>query len=429
MEKIGIANGVVLYIETVESRQYGTFHNIKTNDKAYANEDMLSVITHVLNGAELVSFFPADLEAGLRQDLLRQCQDYLSELEVSGFIGADRSGGLVKTISAGPPLRVLFLETTKNCNLRCKHCYVTDCQKPKNNEQLTYAEIIRIINEANKLGVMEIQLTGGEFFMIPQAWEILEELGRRLIPCSIFTNGTLLPDRVLEYLKGAPGGLIFYISIDGPETVHDEFRGSPGAYRKTIKTVKTLLEIGCDVRINTTVGNHNVDCMQDFIAYIESEFGALHRLVAIDPIGRASGKNELKVSPEKFAELLSGNGENFKFLDSHDTLAEGEWDLPACGIGSAMMFIDAYGNASLCPTLTQEQNPAFLAGNIRRASLKEIWEQAPIYNKFRSVQCREVAGCQFRELCKGGCRSKAYISSGDLNAPDTQMCLTYGKTV
>lgn len=424
-----IDKDTVLYIEEFRGSAFGTLHNIRTGNKAYLNEDMLATVLHFLEGRSVESFFPQDLEPELRKSLIVQVEHSIGELTSCGFVkNNDGDGGYVKTVRTAPPLRVLFIETTKRCNLRCAHCYVTDCFKPTKTE-LSAVELRNLITQADDLGIMELQLTGGEFFLSPEYLEILKLVGHKLIPCSVFTNGTVINEEAIEYLKMRPHGWIFYISLDGPEAIHDSFRGSVGAYKKTVSTIKKLLGLGCDVRINTSVNGQNINYMNDFVTFVEKEFGVIHRLSSVDPVGRAAGRQDLLVGGEELSGLLAKDGKEFKFLDSHDLLSSGEWETPACGVGIAMMFVDAYGNASLCPTLTQEQDPAFLAGNIRQESLKDIWEKSPVYSRYRQTQCREIDQCSFKESCRGGCRSKAFLSSGSLNAPDKQMCMIYGKTV
>lgn len=143
--------------------------------------------------------------------------------------------------------------------------------------------------------------------------------------------------------------------------------------------------------------------------------------MTVEPIGRAN--IEMTITPEEFANLLIESDNTFEFLDSHDSISD--WLTPACGIGSSMLFIDAYGNVSFCPTLTQKENPNFLAGNIKISSLKYTWENSPVFKKLRGMQCKDVEQCQFKELCKGGCRSRAYLSTGNVNSPDFAMCLLY----
>jgi radical SAM protein with 4Fe4S-binding SPASM domain len=231
----------------------------------------------------------------------------------------------------------------------------------------------------------------------------------------------LITEDVFRYISENNYGLIFYISLDGYQKTHDIFRRSQGSFQKTTETIKRLLRTGCDVRINTSIGRHNIAEMRQFIEFVKNEFGVLHRLVTVEPIGRANA--EMTITAEEFASLLQESHNTFEFLDNHDSITD--WSTPACGIGSSMLFVDAYGNVSFCPTLTHRENSAFLAGNIAYSSLKDIWENSPIFKKIRGFQCKDVEQCRFRELCKGGCRSRAFLSTGDINSPDLAMCLLY----
>ena len=359
-------------------------------------------------------------------ELIQQSESVLRELATTGFLTEKRLNrqGLIKRVTADPSLRVVFVELTQKCNLRCEHCYVPDCSVSTgrvNTSRMTIDDIYGLISQIDEMGVMELQLTGGEPFILPYILDIIKEAQSRLIPCSVFTNGTLMTEKIFRYISENNYGLIFYISLDGYQETHDAFRKYRGAFQKTVKTIKRLLQIGCDVRINTSIGKHNIAEMHQFIEFVKNEFGVLHRLVTIEPIGRANA--EMTISAKEFASLLQESNNTFEFLDSHDSIAD--WSTPACGIGSSMLFIDACGNVSFCPTLTQRENPEFLAGNITHSSLKDIWENSPVFKKIRGFQCKEVEQCRFRELCKGGCRSRAYLATGDINSPDLAMCLLY----
>lgn len=425
MEQIFIPEKVVFHIES--DGEVGTIHDLKSGKRAYVNVDMIEVIQHLLDGYALNSFFPVEeIPQKERSELIRQSESVLRNLVSSGLLTEKKPGkqGLVKKVTANPPLRVVFVELTKKCNLRCEHCYVPDCnvsETKANTNSMTFDDIRDLISQIDELGVMELQLTGGEPFILPCILDIIKEAQSRLIPCSVFTNGTLMTEKIFRYISENNYGLIFYISLDGYQETHDAFRKHQGAFQKTVATIKRLLQIGCDVRINTSIGRHNIAEMHQFIEFVKNELGVLHRLVTVEPIGRAS--IEMTVSAEEFADLLQESGNTLEFLDSHDSIAD--WTTPACGIGSSMLFVDAYGNVSFCPTLTQRENPGFLAGNIAHSSLKDIWENSLVFKKNRGFQCREVGQCCFRELCKGGCRSRAYLASNDINSPDFAMCLLY----
>lgn len=425
MKQIFIPEKVVFYIES--DGQVGTIHDLKSGKIAYVNADTIEVIQHILNGCTLDSFFPAEeISQNERLELIRQSESVLYNLVSLGLLTEEKlyNQGLVKKITSNPPLRVVFVELTKKCNLRCGHCYVPDCsvsETKTNTNSMTFNNICDLISQIDVLGVMEIQLTGGEPFILPHILDIIKEVQSRLIPCSVFTNGTLMTEKFFQYISENNYGLIFYISLDGYQKTHDAFRKHQGAFQKTVATIKRLLQIGCDVRINSSIGRHNIAEMRQFIEFVKNEFGILHRLVTVEPIGRAN--TEMTISTNEFVDILQESGNTFEFLDSHDSIAD--WTTPACGIGSSMLFVDAYGNVSLCPTLTQRENPGFLAGNITHSSLKDIWENSLVFKKIRGLQCKEAEQCNFRELCKGGCRSRAYLATGDVNSPDLAMCLLY----
>lgn len=425
MEQIFIPEKVVFHIES--DGKVGTIQDLKSGKRAYVNADTIEVIQHLLDGHALNSFFPAEeIPQKERLELICQSGSVLRNLVSSGLLTEEKPGkqGLVKKVTANPPLRVVFAELTKKCNSQCEHCYVPDCsisEAKANTSSMTFDDIRDLISQIDELGVMELQLTGGEPFILPYILDIIKGVQSRLIPCSVFTNGTLMTEKIFRYISENNYGLIFYISLDGYQETHDAFRKHRGAFQKTVATIKRLLQIDCDVRINTSVGRHNIAEMRQFIEFVKNEFGVLHRLVTVEPIGRANA--EMTVSAEEFASLLQESGNTFEFLDSHDSIAD--WTTPACGIGSSMLFVDAYGNVSFCPTLTQRENPEFLAGNVTHSSLRDIWENSPVFKKIRGFQCREVEQCHFRELCKGGCRSRAYLASDDINSPDFAMCLLY----
>jgi radical SAM protein with 4Fe4S-binding SPASM domain len=424
MKQMFIPEKVVFHIEPDE--QVGTLHDLKNGKRAYVNADMIEIVQHLIDGRTLDSFFPVEISPEERMGLIQQSESVLCELVTNGFLTEKRPNnqGLIKKVTVNPPLRVVFLELTKKCNLRCEHCYVPDCSISMargSASQMTFDDVRGLISQIDEMGVMELQLTGGEPFILPRILDIIKEAQSRLIPCSVFTNGTLMTEKIFRYISENNYGLIFYISLDGYQETHDAFRKYQGAFQKTVKAIKRLLQTDCDIRINTSIGKHNIAEMRQFIEFVKNEFGVLHRLVIIESIGRANA--EMTISAKEFADLLQESSNTFEFLDSHDSIAD--WSTPACGIGSSMLFIDAYGNVSFCPTLTHRENPELLAGNVARSSLKEIWEDSLVFKKIRGFQYKDVEQCRFRELCKGGCRSRAYLATGDINSPDLAMCLLY----
>jgi len=199
MKRVFIPEKVVFHIES--DGDVGTIHDLRSDRRAYVNADTIEVIQYLLNGYALDSFFPTEeIPQKERIELIRQSESVLRNLVSFGFLTEEKPDkqGLIKKVTANPPLRVVFAELTKKCNLRCEHCYVPDCGVSKakaNTSSMTFNDIRDLISQIDELGVMELQLTGGEPFILPYILDIIKEVQSRLIPCSVFTNGTLMTEK------------------------------------------------------------------------------------------------------------------------------------------------------------------------------------------------------------------------------------------
>ena len=431
MKNAEVVNGffpdVAMYLEGDGKNCIGTLVRQSTGAKVVLNGDACELALSIVRG-ESVGQLVSNRSTRRRRQALRECNIVHDQLTASGFIGDEPYAGTkIRTISVKPPLRVIILETTKRCNLRCGHCYVEDSGRPTKRE-LDETELLDIIGQADAMGVMEVQLTGGEVLVLPFAHKLVGSLQERLVDCSVFTNGMVLPAGMRKLLKRNSRGLIFYVSLDGLEKQHDWLRRQQGAFVATNHFIEELLALGCDVRINTAVGRHNIDTVRSLQDFVTGRFGVMHRFVMLENVGRVAHANDLLISSQEFAGIWGDTTGTMQFLDSHDALSALDWRSPACGVAESMMFINAYGDASLCPTMTQMQSEHFAAGNIRSAPLSVLWENSPVYRKFRGIQCNKIRGCPAQKLCRGGCRSKAFLDAGDVTAPDREMCQLYKRT-
>lgn len=415
-----LADYVSLHIERSNDQLFGTLTNYQTGDVAYINSDGMEILNSIMLSS-------SNQESKIATANKDSCKRFVQQLLDSGFVSRNKGIGKNKivNINSNPPLRVLFIETTKKCNMKCRHCYLGDDSQHDTTNELSLEEILLLINQAEKLGAMEIQLTGGEVFTIPAPEIILQELRRRLMLCSIFTNGLYFPVKVRNMIKDNPSGFIFYISIDGPMQYHNWLRRNERSYQRCIALVKDLLKLGCDVRINTSVSAENLEAMPAFIDLIKKEFGILHRLVTVENLGRARSSNKITpISSSDFAGLFE-NPSEILFLDRHNR-DKGIIDLsPPCGIADSMAFVNANGIVSLCPMLDLEEYPDLSAGSIREKTLAEIWNDSDTFSLLRGMRCSQIDTCDYKQMCGGGCRTRAYLRHNNFNAPDKTMCELY----
>ena len=99
------------------------------------------------------------------------------------------------------PLTGMF-ELTDRCNLNCVHCYIN---QPAGNQvarskELTTNQVKNILDQVAAAGCLFLTFTGGEVLLRPDFPEIYLHAKQLGILVSIFTNGTLFSQRVIDLL-------------------------------------------------------------------------------------------------------------------------------------------------------------------------------------------------------------------------------------
>lgn len=79
-----------------------------------------------------------------------------------------------------------------------------------------------------------------------------------------------------------------------------------------------------------------------------------------------------------------------------------------CLAGTGVTFISHRGEVFPCGYLPVE------AGNIRRQSFQEVWQESPIFAELREPDLLggKCGLCEFKKICSG-CRARAFGMEGD----------------
>lgn len=135
-------------------------------------------------------------------------------------------------------------ELTPRCNLDCKMCYIHNADSNALRDKELSTEIWkRIFDEACDMGLLFATLTGGECLLRRDFKELYLHLWKKGVRVTVFTNGTLINDDLVEFFCKYPPEII-RISLYGSceaayrkVTGHDGFRKAISAYQK-LKTKK-----------------------------------------------------------------------------------------------------------------------------------------------------------------------------------------------
>jgi MoaA/NifB/PqqE/SkfB family radical SAM enzyme len=338
------------------------------------------------------------LNLGIDREKLR---DFLDSQLQSGFIvtgyhgnpspvheparvSRDAFDGFPSPFLSAPSTADVFL--TRACNLRCSHCF-SQGGRPLRNE-LSLEEWVSVLNQLGEMGVLQVRLNGGEPFMHRRIFDILAHLGHMRFRKIILTNGTMLNEKAVDAL--VDGDITPTVSLDGPTAkVHDDFRGVPGAFDRTLRGLKLLDKKRVMYGINTCVHSGNIAKIEDMIQ-LAIKFGAARiGLLSLGEVGRlAVTKKNLVGGPEyvllslKLLPLTRKYGSKIQI--SETIVSRG---VPIENVGLFACSIDSDG--TIYPANRALGDARFRIGNLRESTFREIWfsrRWIPFRRRFRRLE-------------------------------------------
>jgi radical SAM protein with 4Fe4S-binding SPASM domain len=321
------------------------------------------------------------------------------------------------------PCRVITLELTRRCNLKCVYCGAQGGRPLKN--ELSTSEIIRFLREAKNYGVKFIHLSGGEPLLRDDLCTIIDECSKlRFSELGITTNGTLFNKKCLDAINGFGGKFLIKISLDGasPKT-NDMCRGVKGAFKQTLTTVKKCVSAGFDTWVLTTITKFNFEELPK-IAKLVRKLGAKWSCGTLVPCGRGN-KNMMDPVVKKFIKDISKQRQNFlnnipPALKKFVKIKHHNWRLRyvGCAGGFSGFVVMPNGDVRPCGFLN------ISIGNIRHHNISHLWEKG--FAKWRSSidysKNQECTSCPFFVACAGGCPAMSKAISGNIGGTPTPIC-------
>ncbi len=341
------------------------------------------------------------------------------------------------------PLMVVW-NFTQACNLTCRHCYQNATHKPVGDE-LTLEEKIDAVDQMADAGVPFLAVAGGEPLVSRHLWPVLEHAHRRGIHLTLATNGTLLTPENVGRLKGV-GVRYVEVSVDSVNaSEHDEFRGQPGAWARSVRGIQNSVAAGMRTSFATCITRRTAGQVDDLVnfavdlgcsTFTHFNFIPVGRGVemAADDLEPAQRERVLRklnthlqegrigvfsTSPQFGRSCIMNGAVNDIFPTSHAGLGPGHKTrvlaryMGGCGAGRCYCSIQPNGAVTPCVYISSVE-----VGTLRRQSLLELWN----CELFRRLQDRTDVGdhcavCDYSVYC-GGCRARALAYTGDITAGD-----------
>ena len=343
---------------------------------------------------------------------------------------------------AESPFLVIW-ETTQACALACRHCRAS--ARPWHDPQeLTTDEGKRLIADVAAMGTPLIVLSGGDPASRPDLPELVRHAKARGLRTATIPAATAALEEATIGALAEAGLDQLALSLDfcDPER-HDEFRGVPGAFAKTMQAAGWAKAAGLPLQINTTVCAETAPYLEDMAAFVEDLGVVFWEVFFLIPMGRGRGLGELTASHcERLFAVLYEVQKKGRFIVKvteaphyrrHVFQRERETrgrtpdvampailtrsEGPGHTLGLAPRGVNA-GKGFLFVSHVGEIYPSgflpVMAGNVRTQNVADVYRDSPLFLSLRDPQRLKgrCGRCEFAEIC-GGSRARALALTGD----------------
>lgn len=337
----------------------------------------------------------------------------------------------------------VFISLTYRCNLACRHCAVYSSAPSPTD--LDTASWLTFFEELVQLKVFRVHLSGGEPFMRPDIWHLLDALDAMPLRFAINTNATLIDAKAASRLKGYRKLDDIMVSLDGASpATHDRQRG-PESFARTCTGIDNLVKAGLAVSFYCTVTRINCADLERITELATTWKVAGVKFNQLLPEGRGLANwMELRLGASRWQDALQrlralkahygpfvcgtilDQGDQFDVIAASD---QGPVD-PAqtntlCGCGALIKECAVRPDGWITPC---DRLPDLKAGHINEHRFADIWRHSALFNRFRqrrTVHLSEVAACQgctHQSICTGGCPATPVALAGDFMTRDPLSC-------
>lgn len=279
-------------------------------------------------------------------------------------------------------------EVTTRCNFGCRHCRNADAVPTTERDFPRLVEAARLFLS---LGIRRFDFIGGEVSRHGDGWlGLAEQISRtdaaeawpEPLAITVYTNGWWLESRQFEaagqvyadereYLRSLKQHGVTHVvfSIDGPEALHDDWRGHPGLFRRILAGIPRVASEGLAPRLSVVVRRGEpARYLRPLAHAIHGKGEASLGLLLEDPFNHFSN----------FIDI--GRGEQFRRGScSLDDVDPRSLRCKAFFRPHPTLRVMASGEIGICPLMLGQE--AF--GNLHRRSLLEILNglhETPLYS-------------------------------------------------
>jgi radical SAM protein len=352
----------------------------------------------------------------------------------------------VSKVDYGSRPMLVFWETTRACQVACRHCRASAVTTALPGE-LDPAEGRSLVEQVAGFGrpYPILVLTGGDCLLRADLFDLVEYATTLGVPVALSPSVTPALTAQMVARIASSGVKAVSISLDGASAAtHEGVRAIEHHFEDTVAAIKSLVSAGLTVQVNTTVMRENLHELADVAALVQQTGAQIWEVFFLVHVGRGVAAGA--ITPDEHEDVChflydaSTYGFIVRTVEApffrrvvaqrraggsapgsavYRALAQRLTSLlgPSTRRPSAHTAATRDGKGILFVAHDGEVYPAgFLPlglGNLRERPLSTIYRDDELLKRIRGTSFQGRCGwCEYADLC-GGSRARAFAASGD----------------
>ena len=322
-----------------------------------------------------------------------------------------------------PPLWLLA-ELTYKCPLHCVFCY-NPVNYAQNQQELTTAQWIDVLQQARKLGAAQLGFSGGEPLQRRDLEELIAEGHRLGFYTNLITSGVGLSEARIARMKDAGLDHIQLSFQDSTKEMND-FLSSTKTFDLKMRVAALIKQYDYPMVLNVVLHRYNLDHVGRIIEmasamdveYLELANTQYYGWGLVNRAQLLPDREQLLRAEAVVNDFRAKFGNKMRILfvvpDYFETRPK------ACMNGWGSVFLGIAPDGSALPCHAAKTLPGIEFPKVTEHSLRHIWYESDAFNLYRGdawmkEPCRS---CPEKGKDFGGCRCQALALTGDATNAD-----------
>lgn len=322
----------------------------------------------------------------------------------------------------------VYIEITSVCNFNCVYCYNDSgyISSPIIN-QIDMDSFCKVIDSAQKLGVEEIILSGGEPILHKDCWRMLNYIRNKGISPKLITNASCLTKDFIKKIQESHPTIQITLDSYDP-VVNDKYKGE-GSFKLILDGIKNLRKYYdmeyVVLRCNINFDNIQDDYINEFIYFLKQQGikyiyyslinceGRAKRCTFPNRIDNLIDLQKMEAAIRKLSDRLKAY--NIKITAPVTGVCYAcPYSDPQLYLGKYLLYVSYKGNIYPCQALSNDE---FILGNIYENSIEEAYlgKKMEVFINKANQRLRKLEDCHnciLRNYCGKGCIAECIHENG-----------------